>query len=335
MQKLWIVPTLSFLCACGAPTFTEDMVLGGEKVSAATLNLGHELYTENCYACHGENGDGHGPASAYLRPQPRDFRTGVFKFAWVENPGLPHTEDLIALVRRGLSGTAMLTWDVPAGEHGNSQSMSDSQLAAILNYIKTFSSTRVPESSQRWSKEKTLGRRIVPDDAHKDPFGAARVADAVAMGRMVYHVKAQCAKCHPAYVTQQEFWDLTRNGNEWAYGELLYRSQLRKSDEFKGMKILPIDFIYHSIKTVNAADSDESMRYFLYRTIGSGVQGAAMPTWEGNLSNEELWSLVYYIQSLHAQKDTPEGMALRQKLTNQTPFVPPADGATPAPEPAP
>jgi mono/diheme cytochrome c family protein len=327
MKKLSLFCLVTLAAACGGDRFTEPMTLGGETVSAERLNLGYEKYMLNCYACHGENGDGHGPASAYLRPQPRDFRTGVFKFAGVRNPGLPHTADMVDLVRRGLTGTAMLPWDVP-----------ESELAAVFDYIKTFSSARVPESAQAWSKEKNLGERIV---AGADPW-AGKKDEAVALGKQLFHVNAQCAKCHPAYVTQKELFDMTRGGNEWAYGELLYRPQLRASDAFTGMKILPIDFLYHSIKTVNPHDGEEQMRQRLYRVIGSGIQGAAMPTWKGALDanpvedDKKLWALAYYVQSVAQMRGTPAGDQLRMALLSQPPFeaegaaTPTENGAMPA-----
>src|SRR5262249_50784561 len=63
---------------CGPRTFA-----GGVKADVHTLNAGHEAYMLNCYACHGEKGDGKGPSSYGLRPPPRDFTQGIFKFARV------------------------------------------------------------------------------------------------------------------------------------------------------------------------------------------------------------------------------------------------------------
>ena len=113
---------------CKPVEFTEDQALGGEIISGETLTYGYEQYMLNCYACHGENGDGKGPAAQYLRPPPRDFRSALFKFGGVGAGDLPHTKDLVRLVKRGLTGTAMLPWDIP-----------DSDMEAIIHYIKTFS----------------------------------------------------------------------------------------------------------------------------------------------------------------------------------------------------
>ena len=63
------------------PSFTEAQTLGGKSIDAQTLNRGRELYILNCYACHGAKGDGNGPAAPGLRPPPRNFKQGFYKFA--------------------------------------------------------------------------------------------------------------------------------------------------------------------------------------------------------------------------------------------------------------
>src|SRR5262245_37872275 len=61
---------------------------GGVDADRHTLDAGHETYMLYCYACHGENGDGKGPSSYGLRPPPRNFQQGIFKFARAGD-GLP------------------------------------------------------------------------------------------------------------------------------------------------------------------------------------------------------------------------------------------------------
>jgi mono/diheme cytochrome c family protein len=115
-------------------------------VDAGTLNQGREGFMLYCYACHGEKGDGKGPASHYLRPPPRDFRSYTFKFTGTPE-GLPHDQDLERIVKGGLEGTAMLPWDVPP-----------TVLKNILHYIKTFSplvATREP-ALPTWAEAKEL-----------------------------------------------------------------------------------------------------------------------------------------------------------------------------------
>src|SRR5690242_9099685 len=76
-------------------TFTEGRTFAGDiEVSAKTLNDGRDAYMHYCYACHGEKGDGKGPSSYGLRPPPRDFTRGVFKFARLRSSDeMPNDED--------------------------------------------------------------------------------------------------------------------------------------------------------------------------------------------------------------------------------------------------
>ena len=84
------------------PKFKEPMKLGGHEVSAQTLNDGHVAYLQYCRACHGDKGDGKGPAAPGLRPPPRAKMTviswlGIFPlvyiyaelFNWILPPSTP------------------------------------------------------------------------------------------------------------------------------------------------------------------------------------------------------------------------------------------------------
>src|SRR5262245_62027792 len=83
-------------CSVGGKKFDKPMTLGGKEVSAETLEHGREAYMHNCRACHGDHGDGGGPAAYGLRPPPRDFTATRFKikFSTVESGKLPTDDDL-------------------------------------------------------------------------------------------------------------------------------------------------------------------------------------------------------------------------------------------------
>ena len=49
--------------------FTESQIFAGTEVSAYDLNRGREDYVLYCYACHGMEGDGQGPARQPRRRQ--------------------------------------------------------------------------------------------------------------------------------------------------------------------------------------------------------------------------------------------------------------------------
>src|SRR4051794_2234389 len=154
--------------SCEKPHFTEEKTFaGGITADAHTLNSGYEAYMLYCYTCHGEKGDGKGPSSYGLRPPPRNFTQGIFKFARLRSSDeLPNDEDLFRIVRGGLHGTPMLAWDI-----------TDGQLNAIIQYVKTF-------SPKKWEKKKKSGepvKTLEPFTLPADPW-AGKDAEAVSRG---------------------------------------------------------------------------------------------------------------------------------------------------------
>lgn len=214
---------LATLAACEKPKFTEPFVLtDGTEISPEVLEKGRTAYDLYCRACHGEKGDGHGPAALGLRPPPRDFRSGLFKFGAVVAGELPSDDDLRRIIRGGLAGTAMLPWELP-----------DEDVDAVIQYIKTFK--KVNEEKSRWQVD-PVGKPIIPS---LDPFSArsdnersaiqkrredpsyqpqgkeeeealAREEAALLRGEKVYHVVAQCVSCHPSYATRQKINEYNR-----------------------------------------------------------------------------------------------------------------------------
>jgi mono/diheme cytochrome c family protein len=288
---------LVLLAGCRRPTFVEPLVFaGGKTVSAETLNDGHEAYLLNCYACHGEKGDGRGPASPGMRPPPRDFTLGTFKFGGVAAGSLPDDEDLLALLRQGLAGTPMLPWDLTERER-----------VAIVQYLKTF--------SPRW-KEEPPGERIVPDSP--DPW-AGNEDQALELGQRLYHLQGAehdpksgalgryypgCAACHPSYLPRAELLELgTRYlGKPPDLRPDLYQPAADKRSDYtvdgRQLILLPIDFLFQPIKSGASTEG-------LFRTITAGIAGASMPSFKGVMKDADLWALSRYVKSLADLRGTP------------------------------
>ena len=68
----------------------------------ADLALGRALYEaqDGCALCHGDLGQGDGPAAPFLFPAPRDFTTGIFKVH--STPFLPTDDDLLRTIGEGM-----------------------------------------------------------------------------------------------------------------------------------------------------------------------------------------------------------------------------------------
>ena len=69
-------------------------------VTPQLLQKGKAAFSENCASCHGQAGEGNGPAAAYLNPKPRNFSTGKFK------AGSEPTE-IFKTITAGVPGSAM------------------------------------------------------------------------------------------------------------------------------------------------------------------------------------------------------------------------------------
>src|SRR5437879_11836801 len=80
---------------------------GAKTISPSWLSDGQLAYVLHCRACHGDKGDGKGPAAAEAGRRPRDFTLGSFKFGAVPGGTLPNDDDFVRIVRFGLHGTAM------------------------------------------------------------------------------------------------------------------------------------------------------------------------------------------------------------------------------------
>jgi len=289
-MKTLIIFFLSVLItSCTGGSFKEDKIfLGNKKVSADTLNLGEQVYLEYCMACHGVNGDGNGPAAKGSIPPPRNFKQGLFKFGLVADGELPTDEDFIRIIQKGLKGTAMLPWDV-----------SKQQANAVTQYIKTF-------APQVWEEQD--GKVGTPVELDADPYSLAREQSAIAKGREVYHMVANCQTCHQGYIPKAELSRLNEKYNGEALTEFdddLYELKPQVSEYYfydskeRFAQFLPPDFTWHEIRSADTVEE-------LAMRLAAGVTGSGMPAWKETIADHEIWAVAYYVKSLMKLKKTPQ-----------------------------
>lgn len=259
------------------PVFTEPQVLGGITVEAAVLEQGRLVYRRYCLTCHGANGDGRGVSSFGQWPPPRDFRTAKFKYAGVQDRGLPSDEELERVITSGLKGTYMRPWILQPRE-----------LNSVVQYIKTFS----PESSGFRSKR----LKVKPPSIAPDPYTSSEeIAEALVKGEELYHATFQCSSCHPAYATPKQFqaWDALMRPDE-------PQSPVPKWSENYRTVLLPPDFERHQMRAVRARKGPggtvEHNLVDIYRAIAFGLQGP-MPGYE-HLGTDKVWAVTHYVKNL-------------------------------------
>jgi DMSO reductase family type II enzyme heme b subunit len=142
----------------------EDGELTEEAVDA--------IYMKRCAQCHGEEGDGLGPAAEFMYPAPRDFTLGLFKYKTTHaDSEFPTDEDFRNTIRDGLTGTAMPGWKTI---------LSDAEIDALIQKIKVLG---------YWEEED-------PADLEAIDLGTppAVTPELLAQGREQF-VKA-CVQCH-------------------------------------------------------------------------------------------------------------------------------------------
>jgi mono/diheme cytochrome c family protein len=291
--------------------FTEGRKFAGDiEVDAATLQDGHDAYMLYCYACHGVFGDGHGPSSYGLRPPPRDFTKGIFKFARLRSSDdVPNDEDISRIVLGGLHGTAMLPWNIP-----------EIELDKVIQYIKTF-------APEKWEKKKKNGemvKTLEKFEAPEDPWDTDDEAGWKS-GRDLYHFRAECVNCHPAYGTKKELFDWSSAAAKrdpanfkvvGGFREDPYNPVAKDSPEYK-QRILPPDFTFNNVRS--ARPGKELVD--LFRLISYGVY-PVMPAWKGaGLSDKDIWALAHYVKHLIDLKDTKELADMREAFATQAVFV--------------
>jgi mono/diheme cytochrome c family protein len=114
------------------------------------------LYRTWCARCHGDAGDGKGPAAAALAfngAPPRDFTAGRFKLGTVKEGAAPTDADLARVIASGITGTSM-PWF--------SDLLSAAEIARLAGVVRSFAKTPRPAGAPI-----DLGDEPADDDASR------------------------------------------------------------------------------------------------------------------------------------------------------------------------
>jgi DMSO reductase family type II enzyme heme b subunit len=137
---------------------------------AGDANAGKAVYQLKCIGCHGEKGDGKGPAGELLVPQPRDFTSGIYKIRTTASKA-PSDQDLFKVITDGMPGTSMPSWAVlPEKERWN-----------LVAYIKAFAADKFKEAPKKLELPKEVSSS----------------AESIKRGKEMFEA-IECNKCHGA-----------------------------------------------------------------------------------------------------------------------------------------
>ncbi len=108
-----------------AVAYIRRLSVPGKHVS---LLQGRDIYQATCWACHGRNGDGRGPASSDLQdPRPRDFTSPEFVIDGRE-------EEIARTIAMGAEASFHGSSFMPAW----GSQLSQQQIQDLIEYLRTF-----------------------------------------------------------------------------------------------------------------------------------------------------------------------------------------------------
>lgn len=154
-------------------TFPSQIITAGSGsiTTRGSVEHGRLVYEKRCMGCHGEEGDGKGPAAGFFEDfLPRDFTSGVYKFRTTPSGSLPLDSDIYRTITMGIRDTAMPPWFM----------LSEDDRWDVIQFIKTFS-----PDFEDFGPDPPI---YVPDAPAPDPGMIER-------GREVYAL-FKCSRCH-------------------------------------------------------------------------------------------------------------------------------------------
>jgi DMSO reductase family type II enzyme heme b subunit len=129
---------------------------------------GKALYERRCAGCHGDKGDGKGPAAELLSPRPRDFTSGLYKIRSTASKA-PTDEDLFRIITDGMPGTSMPAWSF----------LPDRDRRNLVAYLKSLAAEKFKETPKKLELPKEV----------------ASSAESIKRGKEMYEA-IECHKCH-------------------------------------------------------------------------------------------------------------------------------------------
>lgn len=278
-------------------------ILLGEESTSDRLRLGFALYSRHCTQCHGVNGDGNGPAAAYLQPKPRNYTHGIFKFTSTPYGMKPRRADIVRTLRRGVTGTSMPSFD----------RFSDEEIQALVDYVMFL--------TLRGQMERRLAQIAYDDGELPDEEFMKEVIDelllpwqessnqivmpvspmppmtdaSVLAGHQLF-LQSACNKCHGKFGRGGSMEKVDVGVDAW--GNQAAAADL-SSGMFRGGE-RPID---------------------IYRRIYSGINGTPMPAFQKLFQDnpDAIWQLVHFIRATGERRRQGKAPLSEADLPTQPP----------------
>lgn len=248
---------------------------------------GQDLYVRLCASCHGEKGDGQGPAARFLNPRPRDFGEAQFRLVTTSN-NIPTDADLTRVLRQGMPGSAMF----PFGH------LSDQEITSLVKEVRRLIRTGQEQKIRKATADagedleaedlaRTLDIVTKPGNPIAMPAELPRATkESIARGDKLYHdQKVGCVSCH---------------------GDTGKGDGVQDQRNNDGLPTRPRDFTRGIFKSGRDAR-------LLYARVMRGMPGTPMPA-APFLSAEQGGDIVNYILSLAPPEATEEVTHHRRRI---------------------
>lgn len=133
---------------------------------------GEKIYMKRCVWCHGEEGEGDGPASERLIPPPRDFTSGLYKIKTTPfDEDFPNDADIFRMISDGMPGTDMPAWKDILKD--------DQDRWDLVAFVKAFA-----ELEEEPGVIVDYGTQVATSE------------ESVAKGKELFHEGDRCSQCH-------------------------------------------------------------------------------------------------------------------------------------------
>jgi mono/diheme cytochrome c family protein len=286
------------------------------------------LFRLHCVHCHGISGDGMGPTALFLKPYPRDYREGWFKFKSTPSKTPPTHEDLVRTLEEGIPGTAMPSFKL----------LSHSEIESLVEYVEYLSMRgqtelelinqyKLADAFDPDKEDFPQTREFLVDTVLNAPNGpvtlwknaASQVtavpkppADfgteaSVELGRKVFFDKGGCVKCHgpTALGDGQLVWDM--------WNESIHKLDQKVSESSDRSKLAGLTYALRTDSLPARESEPRNLRQGIYRggrqpyelffRLYNGVFPSQMPGIGSTpgMTTDDIWHLVDFILDLPYQ----------------------------------
>ncbi len=242
---------------------------------------GQLLYREHCAGCHGENGNGLGPAARHLFPAPRNFRDEPMRMVSSVNR-LATDEDLQNAIKQGLGGASMPAF----------ADFSPEQLKSIVAVVRQFQQAGLSDQYDSLfdpvhqsdmppadAKQNWIDRRLIAGGELELPELPEQALESSAAEELLRQFA--CQKCH-----------------RLASDRDVRAIDARQIDLFDalGRPLVARDLYQDAYRGGNSVAA-------IYRRLVLGIPGTPHPA-SSDLSVEQLWQLAATVAGLNRANST-------------------------------